>query len=1112
MFFIGGRGDGDGKSGDNALVNDERREILSGWLWKEGGGWSSRWRRRWFVLRDDATLTYYTSGENVSSQSLKGCIRIGATRCVLDTVNGSRQYKQHYRPVLHLYTVNKSYHFETDLASEPGQQIEDELLVLKQWAFHLLAVSGRKSQEFSAANVIRSTWASYRSGPRFGTTVRNHALEKVPTRNVGVTHDGDGEMNTVEVETPALIYHPRRHRDSPRQISLEFESQAKLLLQRPRTGASSILIRSSTIRNRGLCWQVLLGCAEYSGDDDALVDDGKTASPTVRYSRHWEKTTRFEYEAYQRRLIRLRDWDKVPIHGNHADVKGHTQDDPEAETREMLSSRQTAVYDPLSIQAETSFKMQNHIANLRKEIWNDVNRTFPEDPFFLLPRVKGMMRRILFAWCQSEENKTAQRIGYRQGMNSLLAVLLLVHVRDAEAKGRALRCYLTGTVGKSLVNRIHAELLRSTGYRFPTQLQMKEEEKSNIHGSSNALEFFGDGIPANKSCSSVEESTRRSLSFRSFRYRPAGWLLKPDFKRSDQRSGGDSSVSGKRYLSERRPSLTQKAKRKLARAREALTGEPFRRRWFLLHPESNIIYYFHNPKHAEEYLQICKTKSTETATTSEESTDPTSHSTLPLGSIDLSKVVAIRESSVKDAPYEANFAFDLISPDRKWTLSAENESSASCWVHAIVTSLHWGDKLGPDILHTRSSHLRRSQVGSATTDKDDEQDSNDYEDKLIRECLLVVESTEMAESQSLRSLRGLLGPVRNSSVGRFSVCELFDFYTEGDDRSRSNGVSRFEKEASRTFLSSMSPGNTYSSQHQLPLLRLCNHIQYVILKNVDPELYRHFHKLGIEPQLYGLKWLRCLFSNVLTAVDFQNDEEEDLDHETDNNPSDEDAKSRAHQPKLTFASARMGPPADLPLKHVLTVWDAMLGCKDRLFDFVEAFCIALIITIRTPLLLADTNEILMLLMRYSLSTVCQSRIRDAKTILALGSSPNLLESLGSENSAVSGLVEIAMQLVEHGDWPNLRQISVEQLMRTWVEPVSLRLESSKVRSLVTDRQKRAASTISHDKLEEQLDHDLKSVLTLEQRDASDVKEAIAYRPLRGASGGYGVDEPLKEGK
>ena len=108
----------------------------------------------------------------------------------------------------------------------------------------------------------------------------------------------------------------------------------------------------------------------------------------------------------------------------------------------------------------------------------------------------------------------------------------------------------------------------------------------------------------------------------------------------------------------------------------------------------------------------------------------------------------------------------------------------------------------------------------------------------------------MAESQCLRSsFRSLLGTVRNTSVGHISVCELFDYYVEGDARPRVTGAVRFQKEAARTFVGARSPAAAaVAAPSKLPLIQLCEHIQYVILRNVDPELIFHmFWDMAVPP-------------------------------------------------------------------------------------------------------------------------------------------------------------------------------------------------------------------------------------------------------------------------
>ena len=40
-----------------------------------------------------------------------------------------------------------------------------------------------------------------------------------------------------------------------------------------------------------------------------------------------------------------------------------------------------------------------------------------------------------------------------------------------------------------------------------------------------------------------------------------------------------------------------------------------------------------------------------------------------------------------------------------------------------------------------------------------------------------------------------------------------------------------------------------------PLLRKCTHIQGDLLRRVDPPLHRRLDELGVQPQLYLLRWL-----------------------------------------------------------------------------------------------------------------------------------------------------------------------------------------------------------------------------------------------------------------
>lgn len=63
---------------------------------------------------------------------------------------------------------------------------------------------------------------------------------------------------------------------------------------------------------------------------------------------------------------------------------------------------------------------------MRAEIFQDVERCMPEEPYFRQPETQRMLLDILFVFC-----KINQDIGYRQGMHELLAPILWVVDQDS---------------------------------------------------------------------------------------------------------------------------------------------------------------------------------------------------------------------------------------------------------------------------------------------------------------------------------------------------------------------------------------------------------------------------------------------------------------------------------------------------------------------------------------------------------------------------------------------------------------------------------------------------------------------------------------------------------
>jgi TBC1 domain family protein 5 len=67
---------------------------------------------------------------------------------------------------------------------------------------------------------------------------------------------------------------------------------------------------------------------------------------------------------------------------------------------------------------------------LRAEIFQDVERCMPEEPFFRQAKTQQILLDILFIFC-----KMNQDVGYRQGMHELLAPILWVLESDALDSG-----------------------------------------------------------------------------------------------------------------------------------------------------------------------------------------------------------------------------------------------------------------------------------------------------------------------------------------------------------------------------------------------------------------------------------------------------------------------------------------------------------------------------------------------------------------------------------------------------------------------------------------------------------------------------------------------------
>ncbi|KAH6571261.1 hypothetical protein BASA60_007269 [Batrachochytrium salamandrivorans] len=142
----------------------------------------------------------------------------------------------------------------------------------------------------------------------------------------------------------------------------------------------------------------------------------------------------------------------------------------------------------------------------------------------------------------------------------------------------------------------------------------------------------------------------------------------------------------------------------------------------------------------------------------------------------------------------------------------------------------------------------------------------------------------------------------------------------------------------------------------IPIIATCKRIQNELLSSLDPELARHIDGHGIEPQLYGLRWLRLLFAREFT------------------------------------------------LPQVLTLWDGLLA-DDAGLSLAEWVAVAMLIFIRDRVLASDFASTMHTLMKYpALVNISSSEfISSAKGLRDQFHAKSLGTMLARQDGGTSGI-------------------------------------------------------------------------------------------------------------
>ncbi|RKO94055.1 hypothetical protein BDK51DRAFT_32771 [Blyttiomyces helicus] len=119
----------------------------------------------------------------------------------------------------------------------------------------------------------------------------------------------------------------------------------------------------------------------------------------------------------------------------------------------------------------------------------------------------------------------------------------------------------------------------------------------------------------------------------------------------------------------------------------------------------------------------------------------------------------------------------------------------------------------------------------------------------------------------------------------------------------------------------------------IPVVAICRKIHHDMLRVLDFELYQHLEKHGVEPQLYGLRWLRLLFGR------------------------------------------------EFPMPELFTLWDGIFA-EDSSLSLVEWVCVTMLIFLRGKLIGSDYSMTMHGLMKFppmeSLGTTVSQFISSAR--------------------------------------------------------------------------------------------------------------------------------------
>ncbi|KAI9103086.1 rab-GTPase-TBC domain-containing protein [Phlyctochytrium arcticum] len=260
--------------------------------------------------------------------------------------------------------------------------------------------------------------------------------------------------------------------------------------------------------------------------------------------------------------------------------------------------------------------------------------------------------------------------------------------------------------------------------------------------------------------------------------------------------------------------------------------------------------------------------------------------------------------------------------------------------------------------------------------------------ELLAPILLVVHKDQLDPASDTSGLNPVLVATFDSTYVEHDAAVLFyrlmratkPWFEVGEEAQSSRPARSIQKSRYEEHRRGSEPHGK-----QVPIITICKRVQSDLLRVVDHDLYQHLEKQGIEPQLYGIRWLRLLFGR------------------------------------------------EFPIPELFTLWDGLFADNPDL-SLAEWMCVAMLLFLRKQLIGQEYSMTIHRLMKFppadQLNTTIPQFIRSAQG-LRDRYNQNALRGAGSYGNSARLAVDIPT--ASQAPPPSIRQTAKRSGVAPWVQ-------------------------------------------------------------------------------